>query len=163
MTLDKNAELLGGVPIFHGLEPKQLSAIVAKGKKTFFEVDAVIVKRHAKGQTAYLILSGEAVTRPPKGAGLEPEILEAGVLVGEMPMLTETVYGLDVLAKSRVRALGIGRDSLFELMEADPSIAHHLAEKITERLIFLARDLREVDTRFAMVEASLDDIIASLA
>jgi CRP-like cAMP-binding protein len=93
---------------------------------------------------------------------LEPEVLEPGVLVGEMPMLTETVYGLDVLARERVRALGINRDDLFALMETDPSIAQHLAEKITERLIFLARDLREVDLRFAMVEASLDGMIASM-
>jgi hypothetical protein len=47
-------------------------------------------------------------------------------------------------------------------METDPSIAQHLAERITERLIFLARDLREVDLRFAMVEASLDGMIASM-
>jgi hypothetical protein len=45
-------------------------------------------------------------------------------------------------------------------MESDPSIAHHLSERITERLIFLARDLREVDARFAMLEASLDEVIA---
>ncbi len=162
MALDKNAELLGRVPLLEGLAPEQLSAIAAKGRKTFFEAGAVIVKRHAKGQTAYLILSGEAMTRPPKGIGLEPEVLEPGVLIGEMPMLTETVYGLDVLAKKRIRALGIDRDDLFAAMEADPSIAHHLAEKITERLIFLARDLREVDARFAVVEATLDDVIASM-
>ena len=46
-------------------------------------------------------------------------------------------------------------------METDPSIAHHFAEKITERLIFLARDLREVDARFAILEASLDEVIAT--
>jgi CRP/FNR family transcriptional regulator, cyclic AMP receptor protein len=162
MALDKNAELLGGVPVFNGLPPEKLSAITAKGRKAFFEAGATIVKRHAKGQTAYLILSGEAMTRPPRGMALKPERLEPGVLVGEMPMLTETVYGLDVLAMERVRALGINRDDLFALMETDPSIAQHLADKITERLIFLARDLREVDLRFAMVEASLDGMIASM-
>ncbi len=160
MALDKNAELLGCVPLFNGLAPDQLSAIVAKGRKTFFETGATIVKRGARGRTAYLLLSGRAVTRPPKGARIEAEKLEAGVLIGEMVMLTETVYGLDVIAEKRVRALSINREDLFAVLEADPAIAHKLAEKITERLIFLARDLREADARFAMLEASIDDVIA---
>ena len=84
------------------------------------------------------------------------------MLVGEMAMLTETVYTLDVVAEARVRALAISRQELFAVMETDLSIAQHLVDKITEWLIFLARDLREVDVRFAMVEASLDDVIASV-
>lgn len=162
MALDKNAELLGGVPIFHGLAPDKLAAIVAKGKKAFFEAGATIIKRRTKGKTGYLILSGRAATRPPKGSGAEPEVLEAGILVGEMAMLTETVYSLDVVVEERVRALAINRDDFFAVMEEDPSIAHHVAERITERLIFLARDLREVDARFAALEATLDDVIASV-
>ncbi len=163
MALDKHAELLGAVPIFSGLAPDKLSAIVAKGKKTFFEAGAPIVKRQEAGQTGYLILSGCGVTRPPKGSGVAPEPLSAGTLVGELAMLTDTVHSLDVVAEERVRALSIARDDLFEVMEADPSIAQHLAERITERLIFLARDLREVDARFAVLEASLDEVIASVA
>ena len=162
MALDKNAELLGEVPIFSGLAPEQLAAIVAKGKKTFFEAGAGIVSAGATGQTAYLILSGRAVTQPPKKSKLEPEKLEAGALIGEMAMLTETIYTIDVAAEERIRALALKREDLFAVMEADPAIAHALAEKITERLIFLARDLREVDTRFAVLEASLDDVIASV-
>ena len=83
------------------------------------------------------------------------------MLIGELAMLVETVYTLEIIAEDRVRALSIERDELFALMESDPSIAHHLSERITERLIFLARDLREVDARFAVLEASLDEVIAS--
>jgi CRP-like cAMP-binding protein len=163
MALDKHAELLGSVSLFSGLTQEQLVGIVAKGKKVFFEVGATIVKRLAKGNCAYLILSGVAVTRPPKGTRMEPERLEAGTLVGEMVMLTDTTYGLDIVAEERVRALCIDRAELYAIMDADPSIAHIIREKLTERLIFIARDLREADARFAMLEASLDDVIASVA
>ncbi len=162
MALDKNAELLGCVPLFEGLALEQLSAIVSKGKKTFFEADSAIVASGGSGEAAYLILSGRAVTRPSEGSPLAPETLGKGALVGEMAMLTETVYTLDVVAEQRVRALAVSREDLFAVMEEDPSIAQHLADKITERLIFLARDLREVDARFALMEVSLDDAIASV-
>jgi CRP-like cAMP-binding protein len=163
MALDKNAELLGRVPLFSGLTPEQLSAVAGKGKKTFFEAGAPIVHRLSEGQCSYLILSGTAKTCPPEGIGIEPETLEAGALIGEMVMLTETVYGLDVEAEERMRALSIDRADLYALMEEDPAIAHAIREKLTERLIFIARDLREADARFAMLEASLDDVLASVA
>jgi CRP-like cAMP-binding protein len=163
MTLDKNAELLGDVPLFKGLLQEQLSAIAGKGRKAYFEAGSHIVSGGDAGQSGYLILSGKAVTCPPEGSGLEPETLEAGVLIGEMAMLTETVYTLDVVSVERVRALSIGRDDLFAVMEDDPSIAHHLAEAIRQRLVFIARDLREADARFAVMEASLEDVIASVA
>jgi CRP/FNR family transcriptional regulator, cyclic AMP receptor protein len=162
MALESNIELLGDVPIFSGLEPEQLKAIALKAKKAFFEVGANIVTAGKTGNTAYLIQSGRAVTRPPAGAKFEAEQVEAGVLVGELAMLAETIYTLDVVAEERVRALAIERDDLFAVLEADPAIAHHLSERVTERLIFLARDLREVDARFAMIEASLDEVIASI-
>ncbi len=162
MALDKNAELLGGVPIFSGLSPEQLTAIAAKAKKCFFEAGAMIVASGKKGDAAYLLLSGRAVTRPSEASKLDAEHLNAGALIGEMAMLVETIYTLDVVAVKRVRALTILRDDLFAVMESDPSIAQQLSENITERLIFLARDLREVDARFAALEASLDDVIASV-
>ena len=161
MALDKNAELLGKVPIFGGLATEQLSAIVAKGKKTFFEAGAQVIASGDTGQTAYLILSGHAVTKPPKASRLEPETLGPGTLIGETAMLSETEYSINVVALDRMRTLALKREDLFAVMETDPSIAHNLADKITERLIFLARDLREVDARFALLEASIDELIAS--
>jgi CRP-like cAMP-binding protein len=102
------------------------------------------------------------VTRSPQDSELAPEKLGPGTLIGETAVLTETVHSLDVVAQERMRTLALRRDDLFEAMEADPSIAYSLAEKIRERLMFLARDMREVDARFALLEASIDDVIASV-
>lgn len=161
MALDANVELLEKVPIFIGLTHEQIKAIAVKGKKAFFEAGATIVAAGKTGKTAYLILSGRAGTRPPQGLDLEREYLERGVLIGELAMLVETVHSMEIIAEDRLRAVSIDRADLFALMESDPSIAHHFSEKITERLIFLARDLREVDARFAMLEATLDEVIAT--
>lgn len=162
MALDRNVELLEQVPIVNGLSQEQIKAIALKGKKVFFEAGATIVAAGKTGKTAYLVLSGRVSSRPPSESKLEREYLESGVLIGDLAMLVETVYTLDVVAEDRVRALAIERADLFSLMEADPSIAHHFAEKITEQLIFLARDLREVDARFAILEASLDEALATV-
>ena len=155
MALETNAELLGRVSIFEGLTDEQLSLIAAKGRKTYFAEGGAILKAGERGDTTYLILTGLASTDPEPGSGIEMEMLEPGTVVGEMAMLVEATHTLTVKAKVRVRALAIPRADLYELMEGDPSIAHHFSQKLLERLAVLAGDLRQMDARFAAVEFSL--------
>jgi CRP/FNR family cyclic AMP-dependent transcriptional regulator len=161
MALETNSELLGRVPIFDGLSKEQLTAIANKGKKTFFAEGADILTAGVKGDTTFLVLTGLAVTDPPAGSGREVELLEPGSMIGELAMLIETTHTLTVKAKVRVRALALGRADLYEVMEADPSIAHHFSQKLVDRLALLATDLRQMDTRFAAVEFSLAQSLAA--
>lgn len=163
MVSDKNAELLGGVPLFDGLSSAQLSAVAAKGEKTFFETGDTIVKARKKYKAAYLILSGAVETRPSGKTGLVSEAYDAGSMIGEMAMLTDTIASIDIVATDRVRALAITRDALYQVMEEDPEIAFHLSDKITERLVLLAHDLRELDARLATLEFTADDSLLALA
>ncbi|HKJ61938.1 MAG TPA: cyclic nucleotide-binding domain-containing protein [Hyphomicrobiales bacterium] len=163
MVSDKNAELLGGVPLFHGLSSGQISAVVAKGEKEFFASGETIIKARSRFKAAYLILSGTVETRPSKKSGLQPETYDAGSLVGEMAMLTDTIAAIDVVATERVRALALSREALYKVMEEEPEIAFHLSDKITERLVLLAHDLRELDARLAVLELSADDTLLALA
>jgi CRP-like cAMP-binding protein len=159
MALETNAELLGRVPIFEGLSQAQLTAIANKGKKSFFSEGAAIFRAGDKGDSAYLVLTGLATTDPEPESGLTPEILEPGTLVGELAMLVETTHRLTVNAKVRVRALAIPRADLYELMEADPSIAHHFSEKLAGRLNVLAQDLRQLESQFAKIENAADELL----
>ena len=163
MITDKNAELLGEVPLFHGLSPEQLSIITAAGEKMHFEAGEHIIKARSKSETGYLILSGTVETRPTKKSGLELESFETGSFVGEMALLTEMIASMTVVAVSRVRALAIQRDALYKLMEGMPDIAFHLSDKVTERLVDLAHDLRELDVQLSAIEVSADTSLAALA
>lgn len=149
--------------MFHGLSSGQLTAIAAKGKKEFFENDQTIVKARCKFKAAYLILSGAVETRPSKKSGLQSETYDAGSLIGEMAMLTDVVAAVDIVAVERVRALAISREALYEVLEENPEIAFHLSDKVTERLLLLANDLRELDTKLALLEFSSDETLLSLA
>ena len=155
MALETNAELLGRVPIFTGLSQAQLTAIANKGKKSYFAEGRALLTAGDKGDTAYLILTGLASTEPAAESGLQPELLEPGTLVGELAMLVDSVHRMTVKAKVRVRALAIPRADLYELMESDPSVAHHFSQKLVDRLLELASDLRKLDAQVAGVEISM--------
>lgn len=161
MAIDTNAALLGRVPLFDGLTQEQLVAILDTAKKTFFETDELITRAGEVGDTAYLILSGRAIAQTAEDDESEPLRLEAGAFLGELVMLVDAAYTLTVTAQGRVRALAISRKELLDVMEADPSIAHHLSSKLIDRLAALAHDLRVVDAKFAALEATLDKAIAA--
>jgi CRP-like cAMP-binding protein len=83
------------------------------------------------------------------------DVLGYGTLLGELAMLVETTFTFTVTARWRVRALVIDRAKLYAVMEQEPAIAFHFAEKLRHRLHGLARDLRRMDAQFDVLEQSL--------
>jgi CRP-like cAMP-binding protein len=159
MALETTAQLLGRVPIFQGLTSGQLESIAAIGRDVTFEHGSSVVTAGERGEAAFLILSGSVVAQASDSSH-PPELLGYGTLVGELAMLVETTFTVSVTTRWPVRALALERSAMFEAMEDDPSIAHHFAGKLLERLCALATDLRRVDGKFAIVELSLDQAIA---
>jgi CRP-like cAMP-binding protein len=159
MAIETNIELLGCVPLFEGLSYEQLTAIANKGKKAFFESRVPIIKNGQNGDVAYLILSGRVAAEAADSVS-KAEHYEAGAFIAELSMIVETQHSVTIRAEERVRALAISRADLLEVMEADPSIARHFSDKLIARLTAFAKDLREVDARFAVLESSLDEAIA---
>ncbi len=154
MSIDANVELVSQIPIFAGLTPQQISAIVSKAKKSFFEPGDKLVEAGTSGAAAYVILSGKAVVQGGAGSGYPDESLLTGALIGELGMLVEMTYTTTVVATERIRCLAITREGLYEVMQADPSLAAHFSDKLMQRLLDLAEELRAVDAQFAQIEAS---------
>ncbi len=154
MAADANIELLQAIPIFSGLSTSQLAMIAGAARKTFFTEGQAIIKEGQSGETSYVILSGKAVSRSPDSQF--EETLLPGTMIGELAMLVEMTYAMTVTAIERVRALAISRTDLYAVMDKDPSLAQHFADKLMQRLLDLAEELRAVDEQFAAIEASLE-------
>jgi len=150
--LDSKIELLQLVPLFTGLTADQLGAIAEAGQKKYFEAEENLIEQGEKGDTGFLILTGKAgCSRSEKGQAFV-EDLWPGTLVGELGMLVETVHTVTVTANERLRALAFPRDVFRSVMEEHPEIAKHISEKLLVRLHGLAAQLREVDSKLALIE-----------
>ncbi|MDX2263362.1 MAG: cyclic nucleotide-binding domain-containing protein [Hyphomicrobiales bacterium] len=156
MAMDTTTELLAQVPIFQGLTQAQIGAIAAAGKKCFFEAGETIIRSGEDGSAAYLILSGRARVSEPVDPAADVNLLP-GSFTGELAMLVEMTYSTTVVASERIRALSIQRSALLPVMEADPTIARHFSDKLMQRLLDLAEELRQVDAQFAAIEAAFED------
>jgi CRP-like cAMP-binding protein len=160
MALETNAELLGRVPIFQGLQPEQLTAIAGCGREVHFEQGSAVLSAGEHGHAAFLILSGSVAPEPFEDTQNPPEFLGYGTFLGELAMLVETTFSINVLARWQVRAMALDRSAMQTVMEADPAIAFHFSNKLIERLRLLAGDLRRMEGRFANLELSVDQVIS---
>ncbi len=154
MAGEANIELLQAIPIFNGLSTSQLAMILGAARKVFFAEGQPIIEQGQSGETAYIILSGGAVGRMADSS--YEDALLPGAMIGELAMLVEMTYAMTVTATERVRALAISRSDLYAVMDRDPSLAQHFADKLMQRLLDLADELRAVDEQFAAIEASLE-------
>jgi CRP-like cAMP-binding protein len=156
MALEPNAELLGRVPIFQGLEPYQLATIVKHSREVCFSAGDAIIEAGQKGRTSYLVLSGFVVPASRYEPLFAAETLGYGTFLGELAMLVETTFTVTILARWTVHTLAIQRGTLYALMEHDPSIAYHFEGKLRSRLMRLANDMRSADHQLAILEGSID-------
>jgi CRP-like cAMP-binding protein len=142
MAIDLVLASLSRVPLFAGLKPEQITEIGRRAERCAFRRGEVIARAGEPGSSAFLILGGEAGCRAD---GQPEEPVEPGSLVGELAMLVDHTYGVTVVARDWVDCLKLGRDTLHELMRADPDIAERIADVIRGRLTFIAEELRAID------------------
>jgi CRP-like cAMP-binding protein len=146
------------LPIFAGLKPLQLSEIVRNAERLRFWPGDQLTEAGEPADGAYLIVSGpaERVAGPglPIAAAPGSELLVAGSLIGELAMLVEIDYGSTVVARDRVFCLKLTRAAMHDQMLEDASLAEHFHQKLTERLLQTAADLRRIDQGLVQVRAT---------
>ncbi len=140
--------LLSDVPLFSGLTDEQLEWLALSGEEILFLEDREIISEDESGDAAYLVLSGEAERISGPGIGDEPQLVEAGAFIGEMAMLIETEYGSTILARQEVRAIKFRRSLMHYLMEEDPRLAEHFADKIRARFVAFAEQIKKIEREF---------------
>lgn len=147
---DSRIRLLEHLPLFEGLTPRQLAAIVDIARKAFFEPGDSLIRANRSGDTAFVIMTGLARCLAPTGATISQ--VGPGTLVGELAILVETTHSFTVEAMERLRALAIHRQALQRVMKQDTLIASTISDNLVLRLRAVARELRTVDALLARVE-----------
>jgi len=140
------------LPLFRGLTPLQLAAIARRADRVSYTPGATIIEEDEVADAAILIVAGAAVRVSGPELVTHAEAVAPGSLLGEAAMLVETTYGSTVVARTRVRAVHITRESLHELILGDPSLADRLMQNLADRLTQTAAILRRADEYLAQAE-----------
>jgi CRP/FNR family transcriptional regulator, cyclic AMP receptor protein len=130
-------ELLKRVPLFKGLDDKNLDTLSRTFTDRTFEAGHDITSEGAGGVGFFIIGDGEAVVTV---AGEERRTLGPGDYFGEVALIDEGSRSATITAKTEVTAYGLTPWQFRPLVEENATIAWPL-------LVAMAQRLREVESR----------------
>lgn len=145
--------MLDGVPLFAGLNKRQLAAVAKLIDHVTFEPGAELVKELDVGRRLIIIREGTAEVRRQgsvavggpagdagQGIGRRVATVGPGDVVGELSLIDGKPTSASVVADTRVEALVIYRTRLTKLLASMPQLYPQL-------LVGLAARIRELDRR----------------
>jgi len=131
-------DLLAGIP------PESIAVLRADMEHRRYRAGELVLRRDDLPEELLLIISGELSVMLDTGDGdVRVGTLSAGMLLGEMALLTEERRSGDVLADTEVEAYAMSRTQLASLREHDPALQAVVLEnlvRILSRRAQLTRD-----------------------
>lgn len=133
--LEHEVEALRRVPLFAGVEPMKLKLLAFASERIEFSAEQDLVRQGEHGDSAYVLLSGEADVLVASG-GVETCVakLTGNEFVGEISILCDVPRTATVRAVTLVDTLRIDKEHFFELVENTPSIAVQMMRILAARL-----------------------------
>ena len=145
-------KLLGGIPLFAGIEHGELAAFLRIFQPVTFDAGAHLVRQGQPADSAFIIESGsaEAVAALPGGGELTLATLGAGSMLGEMALLDTGVRAATVVTRTPVSAFLIEREGFRMLLAQRDRAAFMVQNRVTRAL---CQRLRELNARIVATDA----------
>jgi CRP-like cAMP-binding protein len=124
-------EQLRGVPIFRGLDEKELRRIAEVGKEVRFEPGTVVAEQDGGAAGFHLILDGEVSVDVN---GVERARLRSGQYFGEMSLIDGKPRSATVKAESPTTTFALTSWQFLPLLDEYPSISRALLVELSGRL-----------------------------
>jgi len=125
------------VPLFEGLNKKELSSVVSVLHRREYQAGEVVFHQGVLASGMYIVLHGTvSIIYEPTSDKLAE--LSQGEFFGELALLGDAVRSAEAVAKTPCTLLGFFQADLFGIIERNPmlgvKIMSHLANIIGERL-----------------------------
>ena len=135
MSLDTDAAALRKIPLFRGVDDQKLRLLAFMSERIRFEAGEDLMVEGDFGDTAYIILSGNAdvVVRSANGEQLVAKVGQND-FVGEIAILIDVPRTATVRATSAVLALAVSKEHFFKLLSNFPDMAVEVMRALAHRL-----------------------------
>ena len=148
MSLNEEVDLLKKIPLFAKIEPSKLKLLAFTSEHLTFHPGELLCRQGDPGDTAYIILDGEAdVLVDTPGGQISVAKLGKNDLVGEMAILIDIPRTATVKAVGPVVTLAISKDLFFRMVTEFPQMGVEIMRELAHRLENTTAQLREARTR----------------
>lgn len=144
MSLSEELEALRNIPMFANVEPTQLKLLAFTSQRLTFEAGQDLFRLGDMGDSAYIIISGEADVLVDK-EGTEVAVAKAGKyeIVGEIAILCNVPRTATIRAVTELTALKIPKDLFFRLIAEFPDMGVQVMAELARRLHRTTQQLTE--------------------
>jgi CRP/FNR family transcriptional regulator, cyclic AMP receptor protein len=125
------ASMLVAVPLFAGLDRKELEKIAESGREVSFEAGKKILQQGERGLAFLLILDGSVEVNKD---GKRLAKLGKGQFFGEMTVIDDQPRSADVVAVEPTTCFGLTAWSFDAVIGSNPSIARQMMKELVRRL-----------------------------
>jgi CRP-like cAMP-binding protein len=126
--------LLAKVPLFSGLDKKDLMDVVSVGTEVSFAAGKTILEQGEPGLSFLLVLEGKVEVR--KG-GKNIATIGPGGFFGEMTVFDDKPRSADVVAVEPTSCFGITNWSFIPMLRSNPDVAIGIINELVRRLRLL--------------------------
>ena len=134
---DPVLQVMGQVPIFENLTPKELKDLARLTHERFYKANEPVFKKLAPGEGMYVILKGTVEIKDPD-SNTTFATLGSGDFFGELALLDEEPRSAMAVATEASELIGFFRTDLLTLMKRGPELGNkillNLSRVLGERL-----------------------------
>lgn len=158
MSLQQEVDLLRKVPMFANMDASQLKLLSFASERVSFMEGDRFIQQDEFGDTAFLIISGDAEVIAEAG-GKEIPLGSVGVhqVVGDIALLHSGKRTATVRARTPMVCLKLTRDVFFHLIKENPDFALSVMRDLAKRLERSSRVMRTAIDEQAGAHASKSD------
>jgi CRP/FNR family transcriptional regulator, cyclic AMP receptor protein len=139
LTHDRRTALIGGCPLFKGLDEAGLGALAAAALEVDFPADRVIARQGEIGTGFFVIVDG--MVRVSRDGNLVAR-LGPGEFFGELSLLDGGPRIAQVAAEEPTRCLALASWDFERVLREEPGVALSVLRVVAGRLREVSTDLR---------------------
>lgn len=142
MTLDSEVDALRRVPLFRGIDATKLRLLAFISDRTRFAPGERLCNQGDEGDSAFIILDGEAEVRVATPDG-EKAVARLGrhSIVGEIAILCDVPRTASVVAAADLDVLTVSKDDFLRLLKEFPDMSLEVMRTLAQRLERTTQDL----------------------
>lgn len=126
MRLDQKTALLSAVLPFRVMEPQAVHVVAFSAQERRLQAGEQLFARGEASDGGYVIVSGRIALNPDGVTPMGAETYEAGSLIGETALISETSRPATAIALEPSLVLAVSRQVMRQVLEAHPESAARL-------------------------------------
>jgi small-conductance mechanosensitive channel/CRP-like cAMP-binding protein len=147
--LEKMSKRFRSIHLFESLTDSELQQVVEGMQMVLYAAGETIIRQGSEGDSFFIIWSGEAEVsvRREDGSSAVVKVLKSGDYFGEMALLTGERRTATITALSECTCYILGKPIFKKVLEANPSIAEDLSERLGARQAELDEQLSALEAK----------------